>query len=383
MIGNNAIVAFFSSNSAKLSCMRQLILIVGLSFSLVSCYDALESAPDGGDGGSAGGGAGGSGGPASRLSAYSSHYCKVTETGQVFCRGGKNEYGQLGNRALSESGFAEVLVKGVTARDVAVGYHHTCALLRDSRRVACWGRNDYGQAGVAGQDAVLEPTVVEGIENVTQIAGGVYHTCALDEGGDIYCWGMANDSETGPGYGDWTTGQTGPTPQLMPRIEKAAYLRTSTNTTCAVTDNGDARCWGVPLTPDDPAVKSGSYKARTVLTGVTDLSLGNAYLCYIKGTGLWCGSLNEKLELSLTSIPTVALKQVSSKSSEGPLCALATSGDLYCMDQPLVNRFGGSLAPAEEVTGAIDVAAGHLFFCALLGNGETKCRYGSVSDTTK
>ena len=367
----------FLSNSARLIIMRQFILIVGLCFSLVSCYDAVESIPDGGDSHQP------DDTPSLKLSAYSSHYCRVTTAGQVFCRGGKNEYGQLGNRVRYESGLAEVLVKGVLAGDVAVGYHHTCALLRDSKRVACWGRNDYGQAGVDGPEALLEPTPVDGLENIEQVAGGVYYTCALQKGGDIYCWGMANDSELGPGYGDWTTGQTGATPELMQHIEDVEYLRASTNTTCAVTEKGDALCWGLPLTPDDPGVKKGSYKIRTLNTGVTDLSLANGYLCYIKGTDLMCGSFNEKLEMSSTSVSTLALEKVSSKSSEGPLCALGTSKDLYCMDQPLESSFQGALTLVDGVTDTLEVAAGHLFFCALSASGETTCQYGGMSDTTK
>lgn len=352
--------------------MRHSILILTLGFCCVSCYESLDAYLDAGDSLISA--------PTLHVSTYSSHYCRVNEASQIYC-GGKNDYGQLGNRSTNIG--VDLYVEGIMAKGVSVGYHHTCALL-NSGRVACWGQSNYGQAGIEGDGdgdettVVMEPMLIEGLQDIVQLAGGGYYSCALDTAGDIHCWGMANVSDIGPGYGDWNFGTGGPEPYTVPRLYDVDYIRATGHTTCAVTTSREAVCWGAPLITEDPAASGGGYEVRPLFSDVTDLCLGNGYLCYIKGDELWCGARRDDQELPLTKVSDTPFVEVSAKSANGPLCARTQDGAVYCVDDPLENAFKG-LEPISDITDAVAIAAGNEFYCAILSSGETSCDYGSIS----
>lgn len=94
---------------------------------------------------------------------------------------------------------------------MSVGYSHACALKTDGT-VTCWGAallqlcSTGGCVGCcmlkpqtvrltsicilcAGLNEAGQTTVPSGLSNVTQIAAGDYHTCALKRNGAIVCWG--------------------------------------------------------------------------------------------------------------------------------------------------------------------------------------------------
>jgi alpha-tubulin suppressor-like RCC1 family protein len=82
----------------------------------------------------------------SRLSAGSSHTCAVVESGDVFCWG-RNLYGQLGDGTLTQRETTPVQVSGLTGvSELGAGLWHTCALT-EAGEVFCWGHNDHGQLG--------------------------------------------------------------------------------------------------------------------------------------------------------------------------------------------------------------------------------------------
>jgi alpha-tubulin suppressor-like RCC1 family protein len=61
---------------------------------------------------------------------------------------GFNGQGQLGGGTLTDESWTPVSVIGITdASAIALGVDHTCAALRDSSAVRCWGYNGYGQLG--------------------------------------------------------------------------------------------------------------------------------------------------------------------------------------------------------------------------------------------
>jgi hypothetical protein len=77
---------------------------------------------------------------------------------------------------------------GGFAATVAVGRHHTCALLPGGQ-IDCWGYNGYGELGNGTTTDSDVPVAVSGITNATQIASSDWDTCALLAGGQIDCWG--------------------------------------------------------------------------------------------------------------------------------------------------------------------------------------------------
>ena len=97
-----------------------------------------------------------------------------------------------------------------------VGLGHTCVVGHDTSvlgfgdRMKCWGIGDMGQLGIgntqdmgdeAGEMGEDLPFVDTGVDlNITEIALGEGHTCALFENGSAKCWGET--TLIGIGYND-------------------------------------------------------------------------------------------------------------------------------------------------------------------------------------
>lgn len=49
-----------------------------------------------------------------------------------------------------------------------------------TNRLYGWGRNDMNQLGVVNQPVVLEPTVINDMNDIIQISGGCHHSVFLN-----------------------------------------------------------------------------------------------------------------------------------------------------------------------------------------------------------
>lgn len=134
--------------------------------------------------------------------------CVVMEEGTVMCWG-MNFDMQLGDSAPTAPMEAPVTVAGLAeVQTVAIGGHHTCALT-EGGEVYCWGRNMAGQLGREGEDSGT-PTKVEGLSGVVEMVAGSQHTCVRTGDGEILCWGDNADGQLGTDSVETTT--TIPTP---------------------------------------------------------------------------------------------------------------------------------------------------------------------------
>ena len=72
----------------------------------------------------------------------------------------------------------------------------------DEGVMKCWGRNLDGQLGDGSTfDRIVAVDVLGMGDDVTSIATGSQHTCAVRNGG-VHCWGDNLDSQLGQGDGD-------------------------------------------------------------------------------------------------------------------------------------------------------------------------------------
>ncbi|MCX7958599.1 MAG: hypothetical protein N3B13_06080, partial [Deltaproteobacteria bacterium] len=88
------------------------------------------------------------------------HTCALLSQKNIKCWG-NNDSGQIGNGTTEESVSepSDVLDTGSDIKMISAGGFHTCAL-RNTGRVLCWGRNDYGQLGNNNTDNQDKPTDV-------------------------------------------------------------------------------------------------------------------------------------------------------------------------------------------------------------------------------
>jgi alpha-tubulin suppressor-like RCC1 family protein len=140
---------------------------------------------------------------ASEIAAGAGFTCALRQSGAVVCWGA-NASGQLGDGS-TEPSDAPVEVRGLElSLHVAAGgaerdgelVGHACALTK-SFLVQCWGRNREGQAGSTSADDLLQPVVVANerddedpyLDGITAVVAGGFHTCAIEDDGEVLCWG--------------------------------------------------------------------------------------------------------------------------------------------------------------------------------------------------
>jgi alpha-tubulin suppressor-like RCC1 family protein len=140
------------------------------------------------------------------------HTCALLADTSVVCWG-NNSDGQLGRLPVATAaGAPDRVVRasdglpltGVTK--LSLGYASSCAMV--GGKVACWGSNSFGQLGRGGTpDGGFDPRAsadfVVGLTQVTSLAVGYRHACAVVAGTDVWCWG---DNGAG-GVGSMNVGQ--------------------------------------------------------------------------------------------------------------------------------------------------------------------------------
>jgi alpha-tubulin suppressor-like RCC1 family protein len=207
----------------------------------------------------------------------------------------------------------------------------TCVVINGgaSGTVKCWGENNNGELGVATGTATayIEPQAtpvsipyVGGGTGIQKIAAGGQHTCALDDKGNVYCWGYNISGQLGiPADGAQHL------PTWVPGITSVTDIAAGFGYTCAIQTTGGIKCWGKN---DMGQLSNGANTTNTeipttvvsgggTLASITAIAAGYAHACARKSDGtVWCwgrgmeGALGDGV--SHSTIPAVfAAVQVS------------------------------------------------------------------------
>lgn len=121
--------------------------------------------------------------------------------------------------------------------ETAAGSDHTCAL-EEGGDVWCWGRNDRGQLGDGTRSSIAMPVHVVGLLGVTVVAAGELHSCAISAG-EVWCWGSNERGQLGD-----ATNVDSPVPVRASSLDDAVALGLGEYHSCAQTGGGDVWCWG-------------------------------------------------------------------------------------------------------------------------------------------
>jgi cysteine-rich repeat protein len=298
--------------------------------------------------------------PVVELQAGDDHVCVIDGVGQVWCWG-DNDNRQLGQGGTgttdSPTPLTVALPGGLAAIDLGLGQDHACAVLEDNT-VACWGDDDNGQLGdgAAGTDNGVA-TLVPGLAVINDVEGGEDHTCALDDLGQVWCWGDNSDGQLGIG-----TTIDNPNPQLIALPSAAQAIALGDRFACALLVTDAVWCWGEGLdfqlgSGDLVDVTSPAEVINMPAMGLAQLVAGGRGACVTSDAGeRWCWGFSEAGQLGLAprdqlepgpvsfSGPVVELELVSS-AYRGVMCGVLANGTAECAGN-------GTLVSANATAGA-------------------------------
>jgi alpha-tubulin suppressor-like RCC1 family protein len=126
---------------------------------------------------------------------------------------GLNNYGQLGVGDTDNRLTPTPTINGLSVKAIACGGAHSLAIKSDNAGVA-WGLNNKGQLGVGTTDPfIMIATLVATGNPLTAIAGGAFHSVAIQAGGAPLTWGYNATGQLGDGT---TVNRLSPVAPLAP-----------------------------------------------------------------------------------------------------------------------------------------------------------------------
>ena len=258
----------------------------------------------------------------------SSHVCGVSyPDNRVYCWGG-NRDGELGvgTRSGPEDCIATVrqfgacstkpvpIASTLTFRQVAVGFHHSCAVSTDDRTVLL-GLNSSGQVG--DSPTVFrraKPSRVGASQHWKQVDAGDEYTCAVTTGEQAFCWGNGRLGEIGNNHTYLS---------YWPRLVSGnhAFRRVTAGGThaCGETPSNGAWCWGQGALGDP--TKDQSLVPVVVSGGLffSQLSAGRGNTCGRTPAGVgycWGGNTNGELGIGTIDFAPLRCRRRSDRRAD-------------------------------------------------------------------
>lgn len=319
------------------------------------------------------------------------HTCAITQNTSVVCWG-RNEQGQLGIGSVGPGISVPAAVPnlvGVTA--LAAGNDHTCAL-REDGSVWCWGWNRFGQIGVSviGEKAFsLTAVPIRELRDVISVQAGGNHSCALMRSGIVRCWGDNYNGQLG------VFAENGATFDSLGRdivgLDSAIQIATGGAHTCALQQRGNVRCWGwnrdgqlgtgtrmLRINTDQPTPIVGQ-------TNITAIAVGDSHLCDVDTAGtVWCwgdndvgqlgiGVMGNVGDLGLPNEVDAAVNTVSVDLGARHSCALLVTNELNCWGRNSLGQLGNSYAGDIADSVVPNFVVGMTNVTAYSAGGDTSC----------
>ena len=271
----------------------------------------------------------------------------------------------------SVSGSATMTVEAPPVQGVVLvsaGDSHTCAVNQNGVAF-CWGMGSSGQLGNGFLVNRFTPFPVAGGLTFTAITAAETHSCGITTTGQAYCWGMNNVGQLGNAT---TVGQSSPSPVAgglsFTSIVAGAFH------SCGLTTSGAAYCWGFS---NSGALGNGTTGVRTSPTAVSgghtfvSLTAGRSHTCGITTAGeTYCWGLNSSGQLGdgtsgtklSPSLVIGGLTFASISGGDSHTCALTASGSAYCWGSPdarlgIGDPGGSATTSPRSVTGGLTFTA--------------------------
>ncbi len=308
----------------------------------------------------------------------------------ILCWGDNNSAsGGLG-RGVAGGELQVVTVDGGWAQ-VAMDDSGGCGLRTDGT-LACWG---LGAHVTGATPLAYAPRDVSSDADWTAVDVSVYggtdvgHACGL-RAGRLFCWGVGAQGQLGNG-GTNPQGQ----PVEVPQVTGSwASVSTGAFSTCAITDGGALYCWGGGTNappgsvPNWGQVGDGTQLQRNTPVAITtpaaqgwsSVHVFDRRVSAVRTDGtLWGWGLNPNVvSVSVpTQIGTDADWQDAMTTAGGVTCARKISGALYCTWYQFNPGWARPMIQVGTATDHVRLVPFVGGACSLRGDGELHCYWGT------
>gem|GEM_PF-3328924 len=278
-------------------------------------------------------------------------YCTLDQASVLSCR-------RVTARDLWSVTY-ELSVTLANVSTVAVGNDHACALI-DTHEALCWGHNERGQLdGTPASTPISQP--VRARLRVEHIALGLAHTCVVSSEGKphIECFGDDTLGQLG-GFAKTARRPSVPPFEAADVVELAAgYART-----CALTHGGAVWCWGGYLAVDLPSNQPSVAPTRVaeLPPDVVQIAAGGDALCARTAQGeLYCWGVLQCLDPfacpsavhplpSRTTRMRLPARATNVQLGDQHVCVQQENGQVVCMGASQFSQLGAVL-PLVETSG--------------------------------
>jgi alpha-tubulin suppressor-like RCC1 family protein len=287
------------------------------------------------------------------VAAGGNHSCALTALGGVKCWG-NNLAGKLGDGTTMDSLTpVDVVGLGSGAVAIAVGGVHSCAVM-NTGGVKCWGLNSRLGIGISTGFTPVPTDVTSLSSGVVAITAGFLHTCVVTSGGGVKCWGVNSAGQIGSGN---TTNALVPT-DVIGLSSGAIEVAAGGSHTCSIIAGSGVKCWG-----DNSAGQLGNNTTVASLVptdvsglgaGVARIATGSSHSCAVTNDGgakCWGYNANGQLGNN-TTVNALVPSDVSGLSNGvvgiaagGHTCAASTSGGAKCWGPNTFGELGDGAPP--------------------------------------
>jgi alpha-tubulin suppressor-like RCC1 family protein len=268
--------------------------------------------------------------------------CGLTTEGDAYCWG-FGLGGQLGDGQRTNSSTPVAVAGGLKFKTIRVGPDGMGACgTNASDDLYCWGPLGLVLATGDPYAAAFFPLKVEAAQGFISFDLGQLHACGVSATGQAYCWGNNWYGQLGVGSaggnGDGGLSQTA-TPTAVVGGHVFRSIVTGSNQTCALTEAGEAYCWGVGHNIGSPTTSIYEGTPQPVAGGHSFLKLyaGFTQTCGVTAAGeAYCwgenymGELGDGTQQTRTTPVKVLTDQKLVSLSHRPTCGLTAQGQAYC-----------------------------------------------------
>jgi alpha-tubulin suppressor-like RCC1 family protein len=289
---------------------------------------------------------------------------------------------------------------------LSTGAYHTCAIVQPTGAgsaggtLACWGRNASGQLGNRSTEDSVRAIRGPDLANVTALASGGLHSCAIAAGQRLFCWGSNEFGQLGAAIQEPFSIRQVEVYQHPPKL-KVIRVSSGSSHTCAILEGGRLVCWGegargklgnnrTDNTSEPVRVQRLVNNVRQFVDDALQVVAGDEHTCLLAGGRVECWGDNQSQQLGIdpedlgstpVALPVPGLEgiQVQELSASSHHTCARAGGDVYCwgsnLDRELALEIGDFGAPIKIPLPmqAVSIATGYAFGCALGSTGTVHC----------